>query len=77
MCCLLWIWWAERNKANVGDRIRSSEEVVSSISAHALEYKCLKLKRPVHKVPLVSRWVFPMVNYVKKLTDGAFREESH
>lgn len=77
VCCLLWIWWAERNKSNVCDRIRSSEEVVSSISAHALEYKSLESKRPVHKVPVASKWVLRMINYFKINTDGAFHEESH
>lgn len=29
VCCILWIWWSERNKANVGDKIRSTQQEAS------------------------------------------------
>jgi ribonuclease HI len=75
-CCTLWIWWAERNKANSGKIIRKPQQIVSSIISHAMEYKVLgknELKQNRH---VQSKWTLPMYSYVKINTDGAFRESS-
>jgi hypothetical protein len=36
-CCTLWIWWAERNKANSGTNTRDPQQIVSSIISHVME----------------------------------------
>jgi hypothetical protein len=77
VCCILWIWWSERNKANVGDKIRSTQQVISSISTHVMEYKSLSEKRSVLRTTSMPSWELPMHNYVKINTDGAFQEASH
>lgn len=74
ICCLLWIWWAERNKANAGNKIRDSQQIVSSIVSHVQEYKNIDKKEVPQKKPKPARWSAPMANFVKINTDGAFRE---
>jgi ribonuclease HI len=75
-CCTLWIWWAERNKANSGNKVRKPQQIVSSIISHTTEYKALgkKEQNPKNQVP--PKWSLPMHNYVKINTDGAYRESS-
>jgi hypothetical protein len=76
VCCLLWIWWAERNKANAGDKTRNVDEVVSSITMHVMEYCSMEGRNKDSITKANPHWEAPAHNYVKINTDGAFRESS-
>ena len=59
-CCLMWMWWAERNKANSGNKFRNSQQVVSSILTHVLEYMERGNKNHVKKNFDSSKWALPL-----------------
>ena len=75
-CCLLWIWWAERNKANRGEKPRTSDEIITSVTVHVLEYKNMQVKKLIPSNKMQLQWSRPMHNFLKINVDGAFREQS-
>jgi hypothetical protein len=75
-CCMLWIWWAERNKANLGKTIRKPQQIVSSVISRTMEHKALGKNELKQKRHLQSKWTLPMNSFVKINTNGAFRESS-
>jgi hypothetical protein len=39
VCILLWLWWSERNKANQGEKIRTTDEIIYLLQLHMMEHK--------------------------------------
>jgi hypothetical protein len=73
VCCLLWIWWADRNKANAGDKTRNVDEVVSSITVHVMEYCSMEGRNKDSRTKANPHWEAPAHNYVKINTDRRAR----
>ena len=77
ICCALWLWWNERNKANAGDKIRPVHKTVSSITSHTMEYRGLIQEKQLSKKTEPGKWKLPLHNYVKINIDGAFHSKSN
>jgi len=72
---LLWVWWLSRNKANVGERMLSVNEVVSRTSVSAVEiYKDSQDHVNIRGGTLrkENRWRPPPADVLKINSDGAF-----
>jgi hypothetical protein len=71
----LWDWWNARNKANAGERLKTTDEICHSISIHHLEFS--KLPTPLTVAPQKqSAWKIPSAGYVKVNFDASFYHES-
>jgi hypothetical protein len=71
----LWDWWNARNKANAGERLKTTDEICHSISIHHLEFS--KLPTPLTVAPQKqSAWKIPPAGYVKVNFDASFYHES-
>jgi hypothetical protein len=77
ICCALWLWWNERNKANVGDKIRPLQQTVSSIMIHIMDYKKMIQNKQSSKKTEPGKWKLPLHNYVKINIDGAFHKNTN
>jgi ribonuclease HI len=77
ICCALWLWWNERNKANAGDKIRSLQQTVSSVMIHTMDYRKLIQEKPSSKKTKPGKWKLPLHNYVKINIDGAFHKNTN
>jgi hypothetical protein len=72
---LLWDWWTTRNKANAGEKQRSTTEVSAVISKHVLD---LSPDRPQSSPPVMIRqaWQLPDSGFIKINVDEAYKEDS-
>ncbi|XP_073355490.1 uncharacterized protein [Aegilops tauschii subsp. strangulata] len=71
--CLLWKWWAWRNKVNAGDKPSALEKLPAEINHWALE--SLALCRPELTTPPITTqqtWRRPEGDILKINCDGAF-----
>jgi len=68
----LWRWWTARNKANIGERMQSTSEVLSSVSYFLMEFE--KLQNTSQEILSNVRhcWRPPPPECYKINTDGAF-----
>lgn len=76
-CLLLWRWWHERNRANVGDTIKSSDEILHSIDYLFMHLCKVKQSEKVQKQRQEGRWSRPPSGTLKINTDGAFLKETN
>ncbi|XP_071685499.1 uncharacterized protein [Lolium perenne] len=72
---LLWNWWTARNKANVGEKLLSCDEVCSKVRKHLVEF-CHKEEHVQEAHATEDRWEPPEANFIKVNVDAAFCQES-
>jgi hypothetical protein len=77
VCTLFWLWWRERNKANVGDAIRTPNDIASSLNYYVNEYRNSMIRRTTHKPVCFKKWSPPSSEFLKINTDGSFYSQSH
>lgn len=75
-CILLWCWWHQRNRANVGDTIKTSDEICSSINYHVMHVLKEKKGEGKLKPQTAEKWSPPPPRILKVNTDGSFKKDS-
>ena len=67
----LWLWWDARNKANAGDKLLSTKEMVYKV--HSMKYiDALHTPKPNKRQSGFSCMVPPSADILKINIDGAF-----
>ncbi|XBI43068.1 hypothetical protein VPH35_107889 [Triticum aestivum] len=75
-CILLWMCCYQRNRANVGDRVTSNDELCFSIN-HYLVNALDNVQPSKHtRQNTIQRRISPPLGIVKLITHGAFQEET-
>ena len=69
---LLWAWWDARNKANAGDKMLSTEEIIYKAKALRSDIILYAQKMQDKEIKLKSAWTPPPSDIVKINFDGAF-----
>jgi hypothetical protein len=75
-CLLLWLWWHERNKANAGEVIKSTDDFLSSCDYHFRNIMKAKQEEKRPKQLLKRPWSQPPPGILKINTDTAFQKTS-
>ena len=68
----LWLWWDAHNKANTGDKLLSTKEMVYKV--HSMKYvdALHTPEKPNKRQSGFSCWVPPIADILKINIDGAF-----
>jgi hypothetical protein len=70
----LWVWWDARNKANAGDKIMSTKEIVYKVQAMQSFYNLHTHEKANKKQSGISCWSPPAVDILKINFDGAYSQ---
>jgi hypothetical protein len=72
---LIYAWWEARNKANSGEGVRQTSQVVQHATMLAVQTKPTREKE-INKPPQPQRWTRPLEGLLKANCDGSFFSES-
>jgi len=72
---LLWAWWDAGNKANAGDKMLSTEEIIYKAKALRSDINLYAQKMQDKEIKLISAWIPPPSDILKINFDGAFSQE--
>lgn len=74
---LMWLWWHERNKANKGEAIISTTEILESLEIHDREFDEFCKRKCTKTTTTKDSWWKPLEeNYLKINIDRAFTKET-
>jgi len=68
----LWCWWDARNKANAGEKMQSTDEVVFRTIRYAAETEMMQVKEVKHGHKTKECWTKPQAEMLKVNFDGGF-----
>jgi len=68
----LWCWWDARNKANAGEKMQSTDEVVFRTIRNAAETEMMQVKEVKHGHKTKECWSKPQAEMLKVNFDGGF-----
>jgi hypothetical protein len=72
---LMYAWWEARNKANAGEVVRQTSQVVQHAAMLAVQTKPTREKE-INKPPQPQRWTRPPEGLLKANRDGSFFSDS-
>lgn len=73
---LLWDWWGERNKANAGEKRRTTEAVVFLVQLHITEFQSLLEKKSEAPSRVRKVCAPPEHSFLKINSDAPFNPET-
>jgi hypothetical protein len=71
----MYAWWEARNKANAGEGVRQTSQVVQHAAMLAVQTKPTREKE-INKPPQPKRWTRPPEGLLKANCDGSFFSDS-